>query len=176
MSPPQGRRPLRTRRRHPRRKRYRPFPRPPEPPGVASSRLGQPLRRVGSRTHRRRSPTEASGPPPARRHRRGEDARLRRGRERVGTLRRRDEPRARLLLPPVPPLRRPAHRRLLWAYQFVARLNFACESWTAPVDVERVRPAQDANVVAAGQVKVLLGRLEEGEAVPLFVFDAGNWL
>jgi hypothetical protein len=60
-----------------------------------------------------------------------------------------------------------------WAYQFVARLNFACESWTAPVDVERVRPAQDANVVAAGQVKALLGRLEEGEAVPLFVFDAG---
>jgi hypothetical protein len=60
-----------------------------------------------------------------------------------------------------------------WAYQFVARLNFACESWTAPVDMERVRPAQDANVVAAGQVKVLLGRLEEGEAVPLFVFDAG---
>ncbi len=60
-----------------------------------------------------------------------------------------------------------------WAYQFIARLNFARESWTAPVDVERVRPAQDANVVAAGQVKVLLGRLEEGEAVPLFVFDAG---
>ncbi len=28
-----------------------------------------------------------------------------------------------------------------WAYQFVARLNFARESWTAPVDVERVRPA-----------------------------------
>jgi len=60
-----------------------------------------------------------------------------------------------------------------WAYQFVARLNFARESWTAPVDVERVRPAQDANVVAAGQVKALLGRLEAGETVPLFVFDAG---
>ena len=30
-----------------------------------------------------------------------------------------------------------------WAYQFVARLNFARESWTAPVDVERVRPAQE---------------------------------
>jgi hypothetical protein len=60
-----------------------------------------------------------------------------------------------------------------WAYQFVARLNFARESWTAPVDVERVRPAQDANVVAAEQVKGLLGRLQEGEAVPLFVFDAG---
>jgi len=60
-----------------------------------------------------------------------------------------------------------------WAYQFVARLNFARESWTAPVDVERVRPAQDANVVAAEQIGALLGRLEEGEAVPLFVFDAG---
>jgi hypothetical protein len=60
-----------------------------------------------------------------------------------------------------------------WAYQFIARLNFARESWTDPVDVQRVRPAQDANVVAAGQVKVLLGRFEEGEAAPLFVFDAG---
>ena len=60
-----------------------------------------------------------------------------------------------------------------WAYQFVARLNFVRESWTAPVDVERVRPAQDTNVVAASQVGALLDRLEEGEAVPLFVFDAG---
>jgi hypothetical protein len=60
-----------------------------------------------------------------------------------------------------------------WAYQFVAQLNFARESWTAPVDVVRVRPAQDANVVAAEQLGALLGRLEEGEAVPLFVFDAG---
>ncbi len=60
-----------------------------------------------------------------------------------------------------------------WAYQFVAKLNFVRESWSAPVDVERIRPAQDANVVAARQVKGLLGRLEEGEAVSLFVFDAG---
>ena len=61
-----------------------------------------------------------------------------------------------------------------WAYQFVARLNFVRESWTAPVDVERVRPAQDANVVAASQVGALLGRLEGREVpMPLFVFDAG---
>jgi hypothetical protein len=60
-----------------------------------------------------------------------------------------------------------------WAYQFVAQLNFVRESWTAPVDVRRVRPAQDANVVAAEQIGALLGRLEEGEAIPLFVFDAG---
>lgn len=45
-----------------------------------------------------------------------------------------------------------------WAYQFIAQLNFVCESWTAPLDVERVRPAKDANEVAAKQVKVLLGR------------------
>jgi hypothetical protein len=61
-----------------------------------------------------------------------------------------------------------------WAYQFVAQLNFVCESWTAPVDVERVRPVQDANVVATEQVKGLLGRLGRKEvAIPLFVFDAG---
>ena len=40
------------------------------------------------------------------------------------------------------------------------------------MDVERVRPVQDANVVATEQVEALLGRLEEG-VVPLFVFDAG---
>jgi hypothetical protein len=40
-----------------------------------------------------------------------------------------------------------------WAYQFVAQLGFARESWTAPVDVVRVRPAQDANEVAVEQVK-----------------------
>ena len=60
-----------------------------------------------------------------------------------------------------------------WAYQFVAQLGFVRESWTAPVDVRRIRPAQDANEVAAEQIGALLGRLEEGEALPLFVFDAG---
>ncbi len=60
-----------------------------------------------------------------------------------------------------------------WAYQFVAQLNFVRESWTAPMDVERIRPAQDANEVACGQVKVLLERLGKEGSVPLFVFDAG---
>jgi hypothetical protein len=35
-----------------------------------------------------------------------------------------------------------------WAYQWIAQLGFARESWTAPVDVQRLRPAQDANEVA----------------------------
>jgi hypothetical protein len=60
-----------------------------------------------------------------------------------------------------------------WAYQFITQLNFARESWTAAVDVERVRAEQDANVVADEQVKVLLGRLGRRETLSLFVFDAG---
>jgi hypothetical protein len=47
------------------------------------------------------------------------------------------------------------------------------ESWTAAVDVRRVRPAQDANEVAAEQIEAFLGRSPTGGAVPLFVFDAG---
>jgi hypothetical protein len=61
-----------------------------------------------------------------------------------------------------------------WAYQFIARMGFVRESWTAPVDVERLRPTQDANEVAAEQVRALLRRSREEEgAAPLFVFDAG---
>jgi hypothetical protein len=59
-----------------------------------------------------------------------------------------------------------------WAYQFVAQLSFVRESWTAPVDVRRLRPAEEASKVAVEQVEALLSRLEEG-VVPLFVFDAG---
>ena len=60
-----------------------------------------------------------------------------------------------------------------WAYQFVARLNFVRESWTAPVDARRVRPEEDANAVAAEQIKGLLGRCPREDRAPLFVFDAG---
>jgi hypothetical protein len=61
-----------------------------------------------------------------------------------------------------------------WAYQFIARLNFLRESWSAPVDVERIHPVQDANEVAAKQVKAFLCRSPEKEGdTPLFVFDAG---
>jgi hypothetical protein len=64
-----------------------------------------------------------------------------------------------------------------WAYQFIAQLNFVRESWTAPMDVERLRPAQDANLVAAEQVRSFLRRRQSYEggsaASPLFVFDAG---
>lgn len=67
-----------------------------------------------------------------------------------------------------------------WAYQFVAQLNFVRESWTALMDVERLRPGQDANVLATGQVRSFLLRrlwrssyVERSATSPLFVFDAG---
>jgi hypothetical protein len=72
------------------------------------------------------------------------------------------------------PSRHPAGQPIVAgsAYQFIAQLNFVRESWTAPLDVERLRPAKDANEVGAKQVKVLLGRLGKVQTVPLFVFDA----
>ncbi len=60
-----------------------------------------------------------------------------------------------------------------WAYQLVAQLGFERDSWVAPVDARRVKPAEDANEVAAEQVRALTQRLPEPEAVPICVFDAG---
>ena len=59
-----------------------------------------------------------------------------------------------------------------WAYQWIAQLGFARNSWTAPVDARRLRPCDNANQVAVTQVRALLQRLPAGQA-PLFVFDAG---
>jgi hypothetical protein len=60
-----------------------------------------------------------------------------------------------------------------WAYQLVVQLGFERDSWVAPVDARRVRPTQDTDEVAAEQVRVLVERLPEPEALPIFVFDAG---
>ena len=56
-----------------------------------------------------------------------------------------------------------------WAYQFVAQLNFVRESWTAPVDVERLHPAQDANVLATEQVSSFSYSAPTREGEPLLV-------
>lgn len=64
-----------------------------------------------------------------------------------------------------------------WAYQWIAEVGFSRDSWVAPVDVQRVHPAENASTAAVEQVKALLGRsLPEnrtGSEPPLFVFDAG---
>jgi Transposase DDE domain len=60
-----------------------------------------------------------------------------------------------------------------WAFQWIAQLGFDRDSWTAPVDARRLHPLDDTDQTAAGQVRALLGRLDAGRGVPLFVFDAG---
>ena len=60
-----------------------------------------------------------------------------------------------------------------WAYQWLAQLSFTRDSWTTPLDVCRVHPTENANVVAIVQIAGLISRLPAGEATPLFVFDAG---
>ena len=60
-----------------------------------------------------------------------------------------------------------------WAFQWIAQLGFARDSWTAPVDAARLHPLDDTDQTAACQVRALLGRLPAGGPVPLVVFDAG---
>src|SRR5215211_7870527 len=60
-----------------------------------------------------------------------------------------------------------------WAYQWVAQLGLARDSWTAPLDVRRIHPLENTNAVAAAQVVALAARLPADGSVPVFVFDAG---
>jgi DDE superfamily endonuclease len=60
-----------------------------------------------------------------------------------------------------------------WAFQWIAQLSFDRDSWTAPVDARRLHPLDDTDQQAAVQVRALLGRLDTGGRVPLFVFDGG---
>lgn len=61
-----------------------------------------------------------------------------------------------------------------WAYQWLAQLGFARDSWTAPLDVRRVHPQRNANRVAVEQIKAFIARRPPAAGVvPLFVFDAG---
>ena len=64
-----------------------------------------------------------------------------------------------------------------WNYSWIAQLNWARDSWTAPVDVTRIRPDEDTGQATAAQVRTLVGRLHvcdaDGDPVPLFAFDAG---
>ena len=60
-----------------------------------------------------------------------------------------------------------------WSYQLVAELGFERDSWVAPADIRRVRPEEDADLVAIEEVRGLLHRLPEQSFSPLFVFDSG---
>ncbi|WP_287934296.1 NF041680 family putative transposase [Arthrobacter sp.] len=62
-----------------------------------------------------------------------------------------------------------------WSYSWISQLSFERDSWTAPLDVERVCPDDTAEGMAAEQIEDLLRCLPADPAapVPLFVFDAG---
>ncbi|MFH8409779.1 transposase [Streptomyces sp. NPDC018019] len=59
-----------------------------------------------------------------------------------------------------------------WAYCWLAALELAANSWTAPVDARRLVPGEHPSAVAAVQIRGLLQRRPElGSRTPLFVFD-----
>ena len=66
-----------------------------------------------------------------------------------------------------------------WPYSLVAALEPGRTSWTLPLDVIRLGPADDATEVTAAQVRQVIGRLAEaghwqdGDPDILVVFDSG---
>jgi hypothetical protein len=60
-----------------------------------------------------------------------------------------------------------------WSYQWISQLDWAPDSWTAPLDALRISPSTDAGTATVDQVKRLVGLLPNDRDVPLFVFDAG---
>ncbi len=60
-----------------------------------------------------------------------------------------------------------------WSFQWICQLSFSPDSWTAPVDVRRITPKQDATTATTDQIRRLVDLLPSDREVPLFVFDAG---
>jgi DDE superfamily endonuclease len=66
-----------------------------------------------------------------------------------------------------------------WPYSFVAALEPGRSSWTAPLDVVRIGPGQDATAVTAAQLREVVDRLRAagqwrpGDPPILIVADAG---
>ena len=60
-----------------------------------------------------------------------------------------------------------------WCYQWICQLDWAMDSWTAPLDAARIRPTEDATSVTIAQVRRLAGLLPDQAGTPMFVFDAG---
>ena len=61
-----------------------------------------------------------------------------------------------------------------WSYQWITQLDWAPDSWTAPLDATRIPPSADTTNATIDQVRHLVGRLgNKGDDVPMFVFDAG---
>lgn len=60
-----------------------------------------------------------------------------------------------------------------WSYQWITQLDWAPDSWTAPLDAMRIPPSADATTATIDQVQRLVDLLGDDRDVPMFVFDAG---
>ncbi len=60
-----------------------------------------------------------------------------------------------------------------WSYQWISQLDWAPDSWTAPLDARRIPPRTDTVAATIEQVADLVARLPDVGPLPLFVFDAG---
>jgi len=60
-----------------------------------------------------------------------------------------------------------------WCYQWICQLNWAPDSWTAPLDVRRIPPQANTTIATVDQVRRFVTALGDVGEVPLFVFDAG---
>ena len=73
-----------------------------------------------------------------------------------------------------------------WSYQWITQLDWAADSWTAPMDARRIPVGSDTTTVTVAQVSDLTRRLHHGliqdrqpgsdhtaAGVPMFVLDAG---
>lgn len=60
-----------------------------------------------------------------------------------------------------------------WSYQWVSQLDWANDSWTAPMDARRIPPTADTLQVTTAQVRDLLSRLGDTPTTAVFAFDAG---
>src|SRR5215216_1090672 len=127
----------------------------PEPGAGLSARLGQRLRRLGPRPHRRRAAARPAGRLAAGRRPAGVRGRC----HDLAALRRRMLAKPWLLLPSLAPLGRPADRRRL-GVSVDRAAGLDRDSWTAPVDARRLHPLDDTDQTAAGQIRALVGRLD----------------
>jgi hypothetical protein len=60
-----------------------------------------------------------------------------------------------------------------WCYQWISQLDWEPDSWTAPLDAQRIPPSANSTTATIEQVTRLLATLPTDGAVPMFVFDAG---
>lgn len=60
-----------------------------------------------------------------------------------------------------------------WCYSWLVGLSAGSDSWTAPLDAQRLAVSDNASLVAARQIRAVLPRLGPLPAAALFAFDGG---